>query len=209
MYIPKNLAMELEQSIALIKQYGFAVITSSDLQASHLPLIIERLDPATNDSTHQQTAEYVLYGHMAKANPHWKAMQSQSVLVVFSAPHGYISPTWYDSFPAVPTWNYAVVHVNGTFELTEDAVTLDKLNQTISKYEPSILKDGGFIPAEYRDKLSKAIVGFKISITSIAGKSKLGQHRSELDQAGVLAGLAKSGNLESQLLYQYTKKILS
>ncbi|MDO6620911.1 hypothetical protein [Shewanella sp. 6_MG-2023] len=82
------------------------------------------------------------------------------------------------------------------------------LTDTIAKYEPELLQHGGFTPHAYRDKLAKAIVGFKISIACIEGKLKLGQHRSEADQLGVLAGLAQSTDLDAQQLYQYTKQVL-
>ncbi|MDO6777012.1 MULTISPECIES: FMN-binding negative transcriptional regulator [unclassified Shewanella] len=199
MYLPKKLQMQSNEALDFIQQYGFALLSSSDLQASHLPLILK----TDADGNH------TLYGHMAKANNHWKTLDLQSVLAVFSGPHGYISPTWYDGFPAVPTWNYAAVHVTGTFELTDNNETILHLTDTIAKYEPELLQHGGFIPHDYRDKLAKAIVGFKISITGVEGKLKLGQHRSEADQLGVLAGLAKSTNLDAQQLYQYTKQMLS
>lgn len=52
-------------------------------------------------------------------------------------------------------------------------------------------------------KLSKGIVGFKIIITKLQGKEKLGQHRSSNDQIGVTSALAKSANIDDQKLYQY------
>jgi transcriptional regulator len=29
---------------------------------------------------------------------------------MFRGPHAYISPAWYATHPAVPTWNYIAVH---------------------------------------------------------------------------------------------------
>ena len=57
---------------------------------------------------------------MAKANPHWRAFsRSVESLAIFHGPHGYISPRWYDSEIAVPTWNYVAVHAFGTPRLVE------------------------------------------------------------------------------------------
>src|SRR5512140_3347329 len=58
----------------------------------------------------------VLRAHLARANPHWKELSSvPECLVVFQGADGYISPSWYPSkaatHKAVPTWNYATVHV--------------------------------------------------------------------------------------------------
>ncbi|KPZ71554.1 Protease synthase and sporulation protein PAI 2 [Shewanella sp. P1-14-1] len=201
MYIPKNLRInDLTSLHKFVADYGFAVITTADLTASHLPLLL-KLDEGELGT---------LYGHMARANQHWKIADGQSVLTVFSGPHGYISPTWYESSPAVPTWNYAAVHVKGTVTLTDDETTLSILNDTIAKYEPSLLSSethghDGFIPPDYKLKLAKAIVGFKVKIDSIEGKNKLGQHRSLADQKGVLAGLSESSRLDDQALLAYTK----
>lgn len=101
MYIPKNVALHDKQAIAdLINHFGFGLLISPTLEATHLPLLYEAADDGQ---------EY-LYGHIAKANGHWQQLDGQQVLVVFSGPHSYISPTWYANSPAVPTWNYAAVH---------------------------------------------------------------------------------------------------
>ncbi|MCL1065571.1 FMN-binding negative transcriptional regulator [Shewanella olleyana] len=204
MYIPKKLQMESQQQIHdFIDEFGFAVLTTSNLTASHLPLLLKREEGELG----------TLYGHLAKANSHWKSMDCEPILAVFSGPHGYISPTWYDSFPAVPTWNYAAVHIKGEVSLTDEETTLQVLTDTIDKYESGLLSplnnsasEHGFIPAEYKAKLSKAIIGFKISITSIEGKLKLGQHRTTADQLGVIAGLNQSTRLDDQALLAYTKR---
>ncbi|PMG78061.1 transcriptional regulator [Shewanella sp. 10N.286.51.B7] len=199
MYIPKNLQMEsLEQIHDFIDEFSFAILTTQDLTASHLPLLLKRDEGELG----------TLYGHLAKANSHWKAFDTQAILAVFSGPHGYISPTWYDSYPAVPTWNYAAVHVKGHISLTSSEDTLQILSDTIQYYEPSLTESGGFIPEEYKQKLAKAIVGFKIEITHAEGKLKLGQHRSEADQLGVLNGLAKSSRMDDKALLAYTKSLI-
>ena len=68
--------------------------------ASHLPLLLE---PGEGELG-------TLYGHFARANPHWRALpDSGEVLAVFSGPDAYISPSWYPSKAehgkVVPTWN--------------------------------------------------------------------------------------------------------
>jgi transcriptional regulator len=118
-------------------------------------------------------------------------------------PHAYISPTWYDSHPAVPTWNYSVVHAKGIIELTDDATTAQVLESTIQQYEPALLQSGGFIPDDYQQKLAKGIVGFKIVIDELQGKQKLGQHRSQSDQQGVVKGLSLSNRTDEKQLLDY------
>ena len=193
MYIPGKWNMDYTDDIHhFIKEFGFASIISNDLEASHLPLL---LLPNEGDKG-------VLYGHFSNTNTHFKSIDKSKVLAIFTGPHAYISPTWYDKSPAVPTWNYAVVHVSGKLELTGDETTSTMLEALINKYEPQLLING-VIPAEFKAKLSKGIIGFKITISKLQGKEKLGQHRSKADQLGVVAALEKSTNTDEIELLKY------
>ena len=72
------------------------------LHASHLPVTV-----------HEQDEKIVIDMHMAKNNPQWKEFFDDEVMVVFSGPHAYVSPRWYEDEERVPTWNYAAVHAYG------------------------------------------------------------------------------------------------
>lgn len=189
MHIPEKWKMSFTTEMHnFIKEYGFAAVISNDLEASHLPLLLKENEGENG----------TLYGHFARKNHHWKAANGAKVLVIFSGPHSYISPTWYHTYPAVPTWNYSAVHATGIIQLTDQDTTLTILDETVKKYEPKLT-----IPEDFKSKLSKGIVGFKINIESLQGKEKLGQHRSTEDQLGVTSALSEAESLESQLLYQY------
>nr|WP_241904048.1 FMN-binding negative transcriptional regulator [Shewanella sp. 10N.286.52.B9] len=41
MYLPKKSQMQSNEALDFIQQFGFALLSSSDLQASHLPLILK------------------------------------------------------------------------------------------------------------------------------------------------------------------------
>ncbi|WP_416307001.1 FMN-binding negative transcriptional regulator [Neptunicella sp. SCSIO 80796] len=197
MYIPKNMRMDDDrQQQQFIQQFGFASLVSADLQVSHLPL-----------SWDDQGDKPILLGHMARANPHWKNLDGQKVKALFHGPHSYISPGWYVAPPAVPTWNYAAVHVSGIFYLLDDNQLQHSLNALLQQYEPALLENEVIIPASYREKLSHAIVGFKIDIDQIEGKQKLGQHRSNDDQLGVAKGLQSSQHEDAQSLLNYMRQI--
>ena len=192
MYIPKNLQMTASSANQFIHQYGFGCLVSANLTGSHLPFLF--------DEKHN-----VLYTHLAKANTHWQGLARQEVLVIFSGPHAYISPTWYGKGPAVPTWNYAAVHAKGTVTVLDELDTLNLVNQTVEKYEPTLLTNTALFNNEFNSRLAKAIVGLKIDITHIEGKQKLGQQRTQSDQIGVFEAL-QQGELEAQLLAEYMKK---
>jgi transcriptional regulator len=66
-------------------------------------------------------------------------------------------------------------------------ILISTVNYQESKFENSWKYD---LPESFKSQLTKAIVGFEIEITSIEGKFKLSQNRSESDQRGVLKGLS-------------------
>ncbi|MEV4110446.1 FMN-binding negative transcriptional regulator [Nonomuraea sp. NPDC049695] len=121
---PRYAAKDPSQAAALIRENPFALVVSAVdgvPVATHVPVIPDE-DRVT------------LVGHMARANPHWRSFESSpDVLVVFSGPHGYVSPTVYGTDPAVPTWDYAAVHVTGRVELLDDA--LDVVERTVAALE--------------------------------------------------------------------------
>lgn len=149
----------------------------------------------------------MLYSHCAKANPHWKELENAEVLIIFSGPHSYISPSWYAQAPAVPTWNYAAVHAYGNVTLLNDKQTLEAVEEVVHQYEPALLEERAIITDEFRDKLLAGIVGIKIELSRIDGKLKLGQLRKKEDQEGVYTALSQSNHLADQALAQYMKKL--
>lgn len=194
MYIPQSMQLKNRAVIeAFLKQHSFAVMVSSDLSATHLPLIYAA----------DEGEQGVFYGHMAKTNPHWKTLDQQSVLLIFSGAHAYISPMWYAHKPAVPTWNYATVHCRGEIEVLDETATQQTLARMVSFYEPDLHNDPDRMPEDYVAKLHKAIVGIKITVTQIEAKEKLGQHQPTENQVGVFQALKNSPHKGDQLLADY------
>jgi transcriptional regulator len=145
----------------------------------------------------------VLLGHVARANPVWQAAGAS--LVVFHGPQGYVSPSWYPSKhahgKAVPTWNYAVVHVHGRARAVEDRGELlalvTRLTQ-VHEHGQAVPWSVSDAPADYIDQLLGAIVGIEIAIERIEGKWKMSQNRPAADRLGVAAGLQQRGGDEAQ-----------
>lgn len=202
MYTPKNFAIddlsELQQHMLDTR---LAILITQDeqgLQASHLPLL---LDTA-------QGPYGTLYGHFAKANAQWKALQNGAeALVIFAGTDAYVSPGFYPSKAehgkVVPTWNYVAVHAYGSAEVFTDAERLLALVSALTdrheagRAQPWKVADA---PADYIDGMLKAIVGFALAIQRLEGKRKLSQNRNTADIAGVRAGLAASPDLHDQAL---------
>lgn len=194
MYIPSNMKMESTEGVhEFIDEFSFGVVISKSLEGTHLPFILKK-DEGEFGS---------LYGHFAKANPQWKRLSGKEVLVIFSGPHAYISPTWYAKSPAAPTWNYAAVHVYGVVEILNTTQAREVAEQTVNKYEPSLLVERNILTNELIEKLLPGIVGFKITISRIEGKLKLGQQRISEDQRGVVEGLQSVDSHKAQALVNY------
>jgi len=141
-----------------------------------------------------------LLGRFARSNSHWKEVYEQVCLAIFDEAHDYISPTWYQNAQAVPTWNYVSIHIKGKVNLLNIDKTHRALNLLMNKYEPALLHDRGIIAQKYQNKLSKGVVSFSMEITNIEAKAKLGQHRTEADQLGVVKGLNESNSPNSKAL---------
>jgi len=195
MYIPPAFRVEDASKLAaFIQRHSFATLITHDGTApfaSHLPMLFRP----------EVGSHGTLVSHMARANLQWQQFAPGSeALVVFQGPHSYISPSWYQTEPAVPTWNYATVHAYGIpaiFSEHERVVSL--LRETVAAYEASRDRPwSGILPDDYRDKLIKGIVAFEIPVTRIEGKFKLSQNRPVADIQGVFDALSRSDDADSR-----------
>lgn len=198
MFIPKPFQMnDTIQIQQFIREYGFGVIVSHSLTATHIPFVLKN----------EEGEKGTLYSHCAKINNHWQELENKEALIVFSGPHTYISPSWYAKGPGVPTWNYTAVHAYGKVTILSKEETLQTVDDLVNQYEPALLQEQKVLTNEYRDKLLNAIVAFKIEITKLEGQLKLGQQRTKVDQQGVYKALSQSKNLDDLSLANYMKKV--
>jgi len=136
-----------------------------------------------------------LWAHMARANRQWKDFDGQSqALVIFQGPHAYISPSWYETHPSVPTWNYTTAHIYGIPRLLEDGPAMRQMLEALvinheQHRDPAWRME---LPEDYLHSMMQSIVAFEIPIERIEGKFKLNQNRSDVDQESVIAHLAQS-----------------
>jgi transcriptional regulator len=202
MYLPSSFAEQDPEKLArFIQQNGFATLISQDESglpfASHVPILYDA-EPKPG----------VLIGHLARANPQWKHLKnSREVLVIFHGPHAYISPRWYESSPAVPTWNYAVVHAYGVPKIFSEEHRLQAVVQRMVRFYEGTGQNSwsGDLPADYMSKQLKAIVGFEVHLTRLEGKFKLGQNRPKVDVIGAYGALSQSAHAEDRSMAQFMK----
>jgi transcriptional regulator len=189
MYIPKAFASEDPDTLhGVIAQNPFATLVTVDGAepfATHLPLLHF---PAPDGPG-------ILVGHVARANPQWQHLQAgRDVLAIFHGPHAYVSPSWYETQPAVPTWNYVAVHAYGRARLITDAAAVRSRLRELTAYFEAGLPTPWTpdLPEDYWQRMTQALVAFEISLTRLEGKFKLNQNRSASDVQGVIRALSAS-----------------
>jgi len=190
-YVPKHFEVtDTAWCHALMRAQSFALMITADDTgapfATHLPILVdERRGPLGT-----------LRGHVARANPHWRHLAAgRPTLVVFSGAHAYVSPSWYATHPAVPTWNYVAVHASGTGALVEDAEQVRTLlADLVHVYEAPGPEAWSFeaLPADYVAGMQRGIVAFEIPIARLEGKAKLSQNRDAVDRGRTREALAAS-----------------
>jgi transcriptional regulator len=190
MYVPTSFVEHDICSLQdMMERHSFALLVSQSPSvpvATHLPLLLDR-----------QASEFgTLVGHWAKSNPQWRDLNQQMVLVVFSGPHCYVSPQWYEAENVVPTWNYLAVHVAGRVEFIEDREQLRQIvRRMVDTYE-RLSPSPWSMPVEptpYEDRMLDQIVGFRIRIDSMEGQWKLSQNHPTERRQKVIARLREQG----------------
>jgi len=193
MYIPNQFRESrfdvLVQAMRDIRFASLVTVDGGEYHASHVPVVV-------NETAGVLTIE----AHVARPNAHWRVLEEPRVsLAVFQGPQAYVSPSFYASKrehgKVVPTWNYVIVEARGRLEaITDEAWLTDHLNVLTNQFEagrpePWALSDA---PEDFITKLSRAIVGLRLTVESLEGSWKLIQHKPEADRKGTIAGLSAS-----------------
>jgi transcriptional regulator len=200
MYSPSyNRPEDRAEILAFLRANNFALLvtgTGGTLHASHLPVIAEDRGEAL-----------VLDMHMAKANPQWREFFDDEVLVVFSGPHAYVSPRWYEQKERVPTWNYAAVHAYGTPRLIEGrAAKHAGQERLVATHDPQWLPTFRQLPQQYVSNMLEGIVNFEITVTRLEARWKLSQNRGRREQELIVAQLEQSADSPVRALAALTRK---
>lgn len=195
MYVSKHHAQPGPgEAQALIEAHplgAWVVPGGEGLVANHVPFLLDR----------SRGPFGTLMGHVSRANPVWKLLPASGhSVVMFQGPQSYITPGWYPGKQAhgkvVPTWNYAVAHAHGVARAIDDEHWLRGMLTRLtaahesSKQLPWKMTDA---PADFIDKLLRAVVGIEIPIARLVGKLKASQDEALQDRWGTVSGLAAEG----------------
>ena len=199
MYLPPQFKCDAGQAAALIQSHPFASLISADdaglPYVTHLPLHLEQPTKAS------QAASFVLLGHCAKPNPHWRYLQARpKAVVTFMGPHAYMTPRVYPDLVRVPTWNYVTVHCTVEARLIEHFDDKDHLlKHLIADHDPAYADQWRGLGEDYQHKMMNGIVAFELKVLELQCKVKLNQHRPEA-HAAMRALYAQGGENERALV---------
>jgi transcriptional regulator len=203
MYSPSyNRIEDRAELLAFMRANSFVLLvtgTGGTLHASHLPAVARERD-----------GKFVLDMHMARNNPQWQEFFDEEVLVVFSGPHAYVSPRWYEEQERVPTWNYAAVHAYGVPKLiVEKERKHESQRDLVERLDPQWLPRFDSLRQEYVDRMLDGIVNFEIPVTRLETRWKLSQNRTRREQELIAAQLERSPHAGDRELAALTRKHLA
>ena len=196
---PYNQIDNRNELIAFLRANNFPVLvtgTGGTLHASHLPITV-----------HEEGEQIVIDMHMAKNNPQWKEFFDDEVLVIFSGPHAYVSPRWYEEKERVPTWNYAAVHAYGVPSIIEEKEKKRaSQRRLIEGLDPQWLARFDALRPEYVAQMLAGIVNFSIPVSRIETRWKLSQNRGRREMELITAELDKSRDSTERSLAELMRK---
>ena len=195
MYLRQAFAVtDRETQLNVIRDAGWGCIVGMQDGvpiASHLPFLVKG-----------EPGRETLDGHMARANPHWKSFaDGAEVLVIFQGPHTYVTPSLCKVERALPTWNYAAVHVYGRPVIVDAPDKVRALIKRLVDFRESRLDtpwrleslDEGWV-----DRKLRGIVSFEMPIGRIEATFRLMQNRPAEDRHRVAAKLADSDDTNAR-----------
>ncbi|MBY0502987.1 MAG: FMN-binding negative transcriptional regulator [Bryobacteraceae bacterium] len=196
-YIPaKQLETDRKFIVDFIDEFSFAMVITGKggIRVTNVPTLLDRDEEGWGS----------VWWHIAKGNGQNDALDgSTDCTLVFHGPHGYISPNWYTTKNAVPTWNFAVVHATGKpRRMTDDAAFARNLKRLVAqneaRYGGGTAWDYNKLTEGYLQGMRQGIVPYEMKIEQVEAKFKLGHDRSAADREGIVQGL-KTGRKERTL----------
>jgi len=173
---------EIERIIRENPWGTFVSNASTGLVASHYPVIL--------DDTREELS---IVSHVGRPDEQLHELGEHELLVILQGPHGYISSSWYDADPAVPTWNFVAVHLSGVPELLSPEENLQVLERLVDHFERELPEPrqmrGTLEDERYAERISSGTVGLRLTPTKIVAKQKMSQNRPDHIVDSIMAEL--------------------
>lgn len=188
---------DVEAIRELIRENPWASIISfvpgKGLIASHYPILLD-----------DEADGIVLLSHVGRPDERLHELGGHEAMVIIYGPQGYVSPSWYDASPAVPTWNFAVAHLYGTPEILSDEENLHVLERLVEHFESPLpepyLMNRTLENADYAARIVHGTVGFRMKITRFEAKDKMSQDKPSEVVSRVIDALGAPGPYQNPAL---------
>jgi transcriptional regulator len=190
-----------QDALDIIEQHPWALLVSNGEDvplATNLPLMIDRTVAASDH------AALVLNGHIARGNDHLRALSihDSPVLAIFQGPWSYVTASWYPNRDMPSTYYYTAVHCSGSIELLDEQA-LDNSLEDLTQRMESHYQAGWSTREIPRSEITRrfaAIQGFRIHVSKIEAKFKLGQDEPVRDARAVAEVLARRQSPQDRAL---------
>lgn len=205
MYTPRAFAeTDLTGLDRLIERDAFVtLVTVADGLPfiSHLPVLYAR-----------DGDRIVIEGHWARPNP--QARHAGPGLVIVHGPHAYLSPGWYadkEETARVPTWNYAVAHLHGRLESTEDTDQLASIVDRLSQANEARVGNDWRFEHDRDDHVRqlRGIIGFRFMVDRVELKFKLSQNHPAANVEGAATALQRLGGEDNVAVAELMRERLA
>jgi transcriptional regulator len=160
-----------QDALDLIERHPWALLVSNGNEvpyATNLPLLLDRSG---------NNGETLLVGHIARGNEHAQKLADAKVLAIFEGPWTYVTASWYPHRDMPSTYYYTAVHCFGSVEMLDEP-GLDEHLEDLTRRMESTVPNGwrtDEIPRSEMTRRFSAIAGFRIHVSQIEAKFKLGQ----------------------------------
>ena len=171
--------------VAMIEKNSFGTLVThgpEGLLATHVPFLV-----------HRDGDRLMLSAHLGAPNPQCALLDGGPALAIFTGPHAYISPLWYRTQPAVPTWDYVAVHIHGRLEAVTDDAEVSRILRDLAVQDPEKF-DLDALPEQFRKSMVAGIRAFRLPAERIEAQWKMSQNRSPADRINVAAALRAQGD---------------
>lgn len=172
----------------LIEQIGFGMIfatTPDGPRVAHAPLL--------------STGDGAVQFHLARGNALTSHLDGMTALAVINGPDAYVSARWYEDTENVPTWNYVALELEGRVRRMDRDGLLGLVTALSDHHEARVVHGKPWtmdkLPADKRDRMLGAIVGFELEIQAWRPTLKLSQNAPAHERERVIAGLEAEGAL--------------
>jgi transcriptional regulator len=200
-------------ALDLIEQHPWALLVSNGDDgplATNLPLLIAESSKSDGHALDSPETPLVLVGHLARANEHARdlAKSTAPFLAIFEGPWSYVTASWYPGRDMPSTYYYTAVHCYGTIELQHEP-ELDSSLETLTRQMESRYPAGWSTQEIPRSEITRrfaGIVGFRMHVSKLEAKFKLGQDEPLRDALAVAEELESHENSEDRALAALIRK---